>query len=1062
MLSFDGNRIAFNSQDSNLIDGITRANADLYVRDRSTGQLLAAHALPGGGFASGGGPSAGSGRYELSSNGRYLLFLSTALGLDPRDTGIDHDAFVKDLDTGAIEMVTITAGGAQIQNGSFLCTSMSDDGRYVAFSSLNVVTVPGITGVYQIYLRDRATQTVELVSQSSAGVAANGESRVVSVSSSGRYVVFLSSASNLAPQGGNGLQQVYLRDRLLGTTECISLSTTGSLANGLCETPVISLDERFIAYVSPASNLVSGDSSGYYDVFVYDRVLPSTSRASLTSAGLQADGNSGAPSISADGRFVSFASQGRNLPSASGSIWRSYVRDRQLGVTDGMGGIDNPSGHCPISGDGNTIAFESGRIPGNPSQLITQVYARQIDCSDRTPPVVEILEPADGAILSSASAFVRATAQDSSTPLQINSSPAGISASAATSPAEVSGTIPLVEGWNTVVINATDAAGNPGGDSITLRVDTIAPTITIDQPVSGSVFGLGPVEISLSIADATDVRVSFLGQEHVVAGGTGVIGASIPLSEGSNTIEFTAIDAAGNQSTASLVLVLDSIAPIVTINSPENGNAYGPGASPLPIIATVDEVNATEVSSAPVGLQASLPPGGGIVAGVVDLIEGPNTIRVEARDPAGRFGSASVVVVYDTIAPVGSLSSPAAGALLRGTIDVQATAEDLGGTGVAQVQFFVDAELLATRTQLPYEVAWDTHGVADGAHALRVVSTDFVGNQHEASLSIVVDNTAPTVAILDPQESASLSGTIPFTAISSDATSGVQAIEMRVAGVPPSVDGSTVFAVPQSSALSLSSEDSTRWPNAALVFAVRAVDAAGNEAVVSVGTTVANATGEPPTCELRILPRHRRELRGTVQVEATVQGAFAGVAIYAGGVLLGSSTTSPFTVPYDTTLCLDGEKIVRAVVMSPGLEDVICEREVEVNNLDLHAAPAVLGLRPWSFLPFYVRVEGVNAALLQPTELAQLKLVVPGGKEVPALSWSGDDLLTDCDHDGRYELLLKFDRRQLLRALEAGLACGRIRHGAVERVELVALDPCSGLPTSLGIVRLQVVGGRGD
>ncbi|MBK9385771.1 MAG: hypothetical protein IPN34_13255 [Planctomycetes bacterium] len=1062
MLSFDGNRVAIHSQATNLIYGVTRTNSDLYVRDRTTGELIASHALPGGGFATGGGPGVSFGWYELTSNGRYLVFLSTALGLDPRDTGVDHDVFVKDLDTLETEMISVTAAGAQIQNGSFSGTSISDDGRYVAFTSLNIVTVPEITDFYQVYLRDRTAQTVELVSQSSSGVAANGHCRVVSVSSSGRYVVFTSNASSLDPHGGNGVDQVFLRDRSLGTTVCISLSPSSTLANGLCETPVISLDERFIAYGSPASNLVAGDSGGLYDIFVYDRIAQTTTRASLTSAGLQANGNSLAPSISADGRFVSFASQAPNLAGVSGSLWRSYVRDRQLGVTTGMSGVESANAHCPISGDGNTIAFESRRIFPNPGEVIVHVYARQVDCSDRTPPAVEILEPADGAILASATVIVRTRAEDSSTPMQFTSSPAGITASASTSPAEVSGTLDLVEGLNTIVMNATDQAGNTGGDSVTLFVDTIAPAITIDQPLPGSVFGLGPIEISLGIADATDVRVAFLGQEHVVAGGTGVIDASIPLSEGSNTIEFTAIDAAGNQSTASLVLVLDSIAPIVSISAPENGNAYGPGGSPLPVVATVDEVNSTEVSSTPAGLQASLPPGGGIVAGVVDLIEGPNTIRVEARDPAGRVGSASVVVVYDTIAPVGLLSSPAEGALLRGTIDVQAAAEDLDGTGVAQVQLFVDAELLATRTELPYEVAWDSRGVADGAHVLRVLTTDRVGNQHEASLTVTIDNTAPTVAILDPQESATISGTIPFTASASDATSGVQAIEMRVAGVPPSVDGSTVFAVPQNSALGSSSEDTTRWPNAALAFAVRVVDAAGNETVVSVGTTVANATGEPPTCELRILPRHRRELRGTVQVEATVQGSFAGVAIYADGRLLGSSTTSPFVVPYDTTLCLDGAKTIRAVVLSPGMEDVICEREVAVDNLDVRAVPGVLGLRPWSFLPFYVRVEGVNAALLQPTELAQLKLLVPGGKEVPALSWSGDDLLTDCDHDGRFELLLKFDRRQLLRSLEAGLACGRIRHGAVERVELVALDPCSGLPTSLGIVRLQVVGGRGD
>ncbi len=101
------------------------------------------------------------------------------------------------------------------------------------------------------------------------------------------------------------------------STELVSVSSTGEQANIYSLYPSISADGRFVAFVSGASDLVAGDTNGAWDIFVRDRQRGTTRRVSVSSAGRQAKGYSGAPSISADGRFVAFASSASNLVAAT-------------------------------------------------------------------------------------------------------------------------------------------------------------------------------------------------------------------------------------------------------------------------------------------------------------------------------------------------------------------------------------------------------------------------------------------------------------------------------------------------------------------------------------------------------------------------------------------------------------------------------------------------------------------------------------------------------------------------------------------------------------------------
>jgi Tol biopolymer transport system component len=199
------------------------------------------------------------------------------------------------------------------------------------------------------------------VSVDSAGGEANGFSgdrdfrrRGVSISADGRFVAFVSEASNLVPGDTNGTSDIFVHDRSTGLTTRVSVDSAGRQANGPSFIPSISADGRFVAFASDASDLVPGDTNGARDVFVHDLETGVTTRVSVNSAGGQG-GGSGDPSISADGRFVAFESGFDLAPGGVQGDANIFVHDRQTGVTTHVFGFaTRPS----ISADGRFVAFE--------------------------------------------------------------------------------------------------------------------------------------------------------------------------------------------------------------------------------------------------------------------------------------------------------------------------------------------------------------------------------------------------------------------------------------------------------------------------------------------------------------------------------------------------------------------------------------------------------------------------------------------------------------------------------------------------------------------------------
>ncbi len=313
-ISGDGRFVAFQSYATNLIPGDTNGFDDIFVHDRATGETTNVSVSSSG--EQGNNASVGA---AISLDGRYVVFKSHASNLVPGHTNGAWDIFVHDRQTGETSRVSVSSSGDQGDNGSEW-PSISADGRYIAFDSYASNLVPDDTnGHVDTFVRDRQTGETSRVSVSSAGQQGNpvqgSDSEGTSISADGRYVAFVSYAAELVPGDSNGFVDVFVHDRQTGQTSLVSVASTAQQSNNWSVQPSISADGRYVAFQSYASNLAPGDTNGTWDLFVHDRVTGKTSRVSVSSSGQQQQGNGGSlrASISADGRYVVFDSHGLHL-----------------------------------------------------------------------------------------------------------------------------------------------------------------------------------------------------------------------------------------------------------------------------------------------------------------------------------------------------------------------------------------------------------------------------------------------------------------------------------------------------------------------------------------------------------------------------------------------------------------------------------------------------------------------------------------------------------------------------------------------------------------------------
>jgi hypothetical protein len=342
-MSADGRYVVFPSFATNLVPDDTNGEYDVFVRDRQAGTTervsVASDGSEPNGFCQG---------TDISGDGRYVAFDSFATNLVAGDTNGLRDIFVRDRQLGTTELVSVNAGDTDYQ------PRLNADGRYVAFFSRDPVTGG-------VLVRDRMTQTTERANVNSQGQDANDLfSQYVAITPDGRFVVFGSHATNLVTGDTNGRGDVFLRDRQLGTTERVNVASGGSEANAATTfDPVVSADGRFVVFSSYATNLVTGGTNGQGDVFLRDRQLGTTERVSVSSVRAEGNGSSATgPEVSADGRFVAFSSFATNLvPGDTNGEPDVFVRDRYgvssentpVGSNIEVQPVDTTTGTTPVT-----------------------------------------------------------------------------------------------------------------------------------------------------------------------------------------------------------------------------------------------------------------------------------------------------------------------------------------------------------------------------------------------------------------------------------------------------------------------------------------------------------------------------------------------------------------------------------------------------------------------------------------------------------------------------------------------------------------------------------------
>ncbi len=304
-ISDSGNLVAFAS-DAALVAGDSNSVRDIYVRDRTAGTTTRASVSTGGGQGGGGHSTIAT----ISDDGGVVAFISAKTNLVADDTNAATDAFAHVRAATHTERVSVAGNAA---NWASANPAVSNDGRYVAFESLATNLVPRDTnGDSDVFVRDHLTGTVERVSVSSGGVQANAESFHPAISGDGRYVVFESIATNLAPDTNGAVRDIFWHDRVTDLTQLVSVGEGENQGSTHHQNPDVSDDGRYIVF-DTLSALNAGDSNLAKDVYKRDRVAGSTLLVSRDTANGPANANSSTPSMTADGRYVAFASQASDL-----------------------------------------------------------------------------------------------------------------------------------------------------------------------------------------------------------------------------------------------------------------------------------------------------------------------------------------------------------------------------------------------------------------------------------------------------------------------------------------------------------------------------------------------------------------------------------------------------------------------------------------------------------------------------------------------------------------------------------------------------------------------------
>lgn len=519
-VSADGRYVAFTTK-AQLTAANTNGKEQLYVRDRQTGATVLASASAAGAAANDNVESDANlfdPQYAISGDGRYVVFTTTANNLaTPDANGVGNDVFRKDLQTGAIIVVNVSAAGVQ-SNAVLGDPDVSYDGSRIVFRAAATTTgllTPDTAGTEDIVLRDVVAGTTTRVSQNSAGAQSTQSVERSAISADGRHVVFQvpNDDAVLIPGDANGASDLVVRDTRAGTTTAASVSTTGTTPGG-AGFPDISGDGRYVAFEAPAT-FAPGTAEGSNNVYRRDMVSSTTELISARN-GLAEGGNNAAltassdrPAISANGSRVVFRSTAEDLlvpfggsltEDTNDAVADVYYRDpaatpatsatgRASTRTNGTQGALQ-STHAAISGNGGLVAFTydagaganlSGFTGPADTNAKSDVFVKELAPSDSTGPAIALTGPL-GAAQRTDATQVTVSATVAADPSGNVETTIGGTPVTRAADGTVSRIVPLTLGVNTISITARDGAGNLSTGSVAVERVTPATVTPVTPP----------------------------------------------------------------------------------------------------------------------------------------------------------------------------------------------------------------------------------------------------------------------------------------------------------------------------------------------------------------------------------------------------------------------------------------------------------------------------------------------------------------------------------------------------------------------------------------------------
>src|SRR5688572_11806054 len=491
-LSANGRFVVFSSMATNLVAGVT--GLQVYRHDRASGVTALVSVSKTGTSSMAGGFAA-----SVSADGRFVAFASAGNDFVNGDTNNAIDIFLRDMVEGTTAMVSASQTGAPADFGAIANSvagkrEISDDGRFVAFASTatNLVLTPN-NSRSQVYVKDMLTGLVTRASVDATNAAGDDNSSAPALSGNGRVVAFLSQAANFSPLSTSHTTQLFARDLEAGTTSLESVTTAGApVLQEAVPTAALSFDGRFIAFESRAQLDARDKDIGTFDVFLRDRALHTTVLASLSSLAA-AGAHSRGPSISADGRWVGFHSLDDKLVTGDANgLQDVFVYDRTteavtlVSQNDAGQQVNAASSGASVSSDGRFVVLMSSasNLVMSPTSSGQQLYVRDLRSNEA--PVVTLGPDADlneGVALSRVASF---TDQDAST-----------SWTATVNYGDGSATAPLAlaanktftlerlfaPGTYVVSVTVTDDAGATGSGSFRVIVSNVAPTVNLGGAV---------------------------------------------------------------------------------------------------------------------------------------------------------------------------------------------------------------------------------------------------------------------------------------------------------------------------------------------------------------------------------------------------------------------------------------------------------------------------------------------------------------------------------------------------------------------------------------------------